>query len=223
MPTKAKLPIPANIPLDRSACFTFQIPDDVEWIGMLFGAVYQLGVWDSYDRDDAHTAKDVADVWKDIIEKAHEGPCGAAPEFYLAENSINCEYTSTLDLFRAINTCDGFDHVYYIHAKEDSIALVTKAGWSCLNLVDDTGVGGHICNVHAFVDSGNASPVWVLTWRDCLNVDHEVSYANDDPEFIHSDFECIWACLQVTTSGLLATDQMTVVVSIDGPILCTAA
>lgn len=49
---------------------TFCIPDHPDWRAALYGAISLMGSWLAWQRDDAHTGKDVAAVWNEIITKA---------------------------------------------------------------------------------------------------------------------------------------------------------
>lgn len=49
-----------------------QIPDDPNHIIAFWGALEQLSKWWNWQRDDAHTAKEVAAVWLDVWKKARE-------------------------------------------------------------------------------------------------------------------------------------------------------
>lgn len=77
MPTKALIPIPQNMTVVGSKCVQISLPDDAEWQGMFWGALSQLSVWSSYDRDVSQSGAYVASIWKSIIEEARESECMA--------------------------------------------------------------------------------------------------------------------------------------------------
>lgn len=81
MPTKARIPIPADLSPAGRRCIAVQVPDDPEWRAMFFGALYQLTTWNAYDRDAGHTAKDVASLWKSLIDDAHSQECAEVLQF----------------------------------------------------------------------------------------------------------------------------------------------
>lgn len=93
MPTKALIPIPQNTAPEGTKCFQFVVPLDSEWLGMFFGALYQLTAWNSYDRDEAHTAADIANVWKDIIATARASECGGAMTITFRQTDCLLEYS----------------------------------------------------------------------------------------------------------------------------------
>jgi len=78
MPPRALLPIPSDLTPTGSKCVRFNLPEDGEWLGMFWGALYHLTVWSSYDRDDTHSAKIVAQVWKNIIDTARASDCSGS-------------------------------------------------------------------------------------------------------------------------------------------------
>lgn len=68
-------------------CFQIEIPDDFHHRAAFFGAIYELTRWYNWQRDDAHTAKDVAAVWKGIWRAAND-------KFYSQQGS--CEMQTLL-------------------------------------------------------------------------------------------------------------------------------
>lgn len=61
-PNRNKMRLPETMP-EGTRCVKVYIPDNIEYVGYLLGAIGRLSqqVW--YDRDAAHTAKDVALLW----------------------------------------------------------------------------------------------------------------------------------------------------------------
>jgi len=219
MPTKALIPLPTVISPEVFTCYQFNLPLDSEWAGMFFGALDQLTRWNSYDRTPGFPlGVAVANVWKGIIADAREGICGDdCPGFYIEVNDINCPNQESLRTSRVVNDC-GFctsrERVHFSRSIIDTIAGVARIGYRCFDFSDDTPCGGHFCQVRAF-QTGIGSPLWVLQWRDCGSVDHEIIQSGGD-EFVYNDFEAIWICLSLN-SNFCAT------VSIDGPVLCGVA
>jgi hypothetical protein len=65
-------------------CITFDIPDEPQHVAAFFGALLQLAYWFNWQRDDAHTGKDVAQVWFDVFNQASQNwldrnCCGNCP------------------------------------------------------------------------------------------------------------------------------------------------
>jgi hypothetical protein len=79
MGQKALIPLPTGGIPSTNRCVQVLVPDSPEFLGMFYGALYQLTVWDSYDRDDTHLAKDVADTWKVVVSDARNSSCTGGP------------------------------------------------------------------------------------------------------------------------------------------------
>lgn len=93
MTHRALIPIPQNVDPVDTRCIQFTVPLDSEWVGMFFGALYQLTAWNSYDRDDDHTAKDIADRWKTIVEDARGSECGESMSITFRQTDCLLEYS----------------------------------------------------------------------------------------------------------------------------------
>lgn len=93
MAHRALIPLPAHTDPTETQCFQFVIPMDTEWLGMFFGALYQLTAWNSYDRDDDHTAAGIADKWKQIISDARESECGTDMTITFRQTDCLLEYS----------------------------------------------------------------------------------------------------------------------------------
>jgi hypothetical protein len=62
-------------------CVSFEIPDDQNHMMAFWGALNELTYWFNWQRDDAHTAREVSYKWQLLIQAAHdrflsENPCG---------------------------------------------------------------------------------------------------------------------------------------------------
>lgn len=51
-------------------CITFDLPDEPQHVAAFFGAILQLAYWFNWQRDEAHTGKDVAAVWQEVFNQA---------------------------------------------------------------------------------------------------------------------------------------------------------
>lgn len=67
-PNSNKKRLPETLPTG-TRCVMVHIPDDIEYVGYLLGALGRLSQQVFYDRDDAHTAKDVAALWNAANQK----------------------------------------------------------------------------------------------------------------------------------------------------------
>jgi len=73
-----RLPAVINPP---TRCLSIDIPDEPNHLAAFWGALQELAYWFSWERDDAHTGKQVSALWFDIIQAAHDrfysdNPCG---------------------------------------------------------------------------------------------------------------------------------------------------
>jgi hypothetical protein len=64
------LPLPPMPPPDQISPVIFCVPDHPDWRASLYGAISLMGSWLAWQRDEAHTGKDVAQVWLNIIHSA---------------------------------------------------------------------------------------------------------------------------------------------------------
>lgn len=72
---KNKWKLPTNPSPEGFFCISVNVPDDPEWIGKFYGQIYMLSQQIYWDRDDAHTAKDVAAKWLDVYSDTLAGGC----------------------------------------------------------------------------------------------------------------------------------------------------
>lgn len=87
------LPDVIDPPNRRGICVS--VPDDPAHLAAFMGALYGLSRWYNWDRDDAHTGKEVAAVWYDVI--THLGECqpssGVTDEMQFRQNGCKLEYS----------------------------------------------------------------------------------------------------------------------------------
>lgn len=76
---KAKWVLPDVINPPTRKCFTILVPNDVQHLAAFRGALLNLASATNWADDEAHTAKDVANVWKGIVVDVTE--CGAGIPF----------------------------------------------------------------------------------------------------------------------------------------------
>lgn len=62
--------LPPMPPPTETRPVTFCVPDHPDWRAALYGAISLMGSWLAWQRDDAHTGKEVAAVWNEIITQA---------------------------------------------------------------------------------------------------------------------------------------------------------
>lgn len=89
-------PLPAP---EGRRCITVAVPDEPQWIALFYGALFRLSqqVW--YDRDAAHSAKDVAAVWQQVyLETLNEtGDCMNGCLCFLRRNPATGRYQYSTD------------------------------------------------------------------------------------------------------------------------------
>lgn len=61
--------LPEVVHPTKTRCFTIEVPDDREYIAAFRGALLDLASAYNWANDSAHTAREVALVWRDIIEQ----------------------------------------------------------------------------------------------------------------------------------------------------------
>jgi len=88
-------------------CFQLEIPNDPGYLSAFYGAIGQLAQWRTWELDDAHTANDVAAVWRAIYFALSPDNCvkpkdvigtGGEDDFMLRQNPDNpCLLESSVD------------------------------------------------------------------------------------------------------------------------------
>lgn len=81
---KAFLPLPDVVNPEGTICITFAVPDNLIHIANFWGVIDKLAHAYNYADDPAHTAVQVASVWRGVVEAAYtsylENECGGTPE-----------------------------------------------------------------------------------------------------------------------------------------------
>lgn len=96
MGQRALFPIPADINPANRRCVLVRVPDDPQHIANFMGALYELTLWLNYDRDTAHSGKDVAAVWYGIYEQLTLDTCpehGTGDDMQFRQNGCKLEYS----------------------------------------------------------------------------------------------------------------------------------
>lgn len=66
------LPFPDPVDPGKTVCIKVTIPDDVQYRGAFWGQMFYLTKWFAWEKDAAHTAKDVAALWQSCIMQSYE-------------------------------------------------------------------------------------------------------------------------------------------------------
>lgn len=67
MPDETRLPLPSTLPED-TWCIKLQIPASTEYMQVLIAALEKLSFWNTWDRDESRTAREVALLWRETLE-----------------------------------------------------------------------------------------------------------------------------------------------------------
>lgn len=219
MPTKALIPLPTEPHPDAFTCVRIAIPNDSEWKAMFWGALDQLTRWNSYDRDEAHTGKDVANQWLAAVETARERACVSCPNFYADFDSVaSCDYTPTEFISFEVPGCDACDpsapSVISVAVAKQTLQPDANVGWVFRDINDDTVVGGRICRLSfaSVQPTGQALPHVVWKYIDCLGTTHETT--RDATFFTELGLEGYAFCFTCSY-------HFSLTFILEGPILCT--
>lgn len=72
---RLRYPLPEVINPPESVCIEVRVPNDIAYISAFWGQMFALTRWYAWLGDNAHTAKDVAAVWRGVYEQAQESEC----------------------------------------------------------------------------------------------------------------------------------------------------
>jgi len=100
----AKWVLPTVIDPPERVCYVVQVPNERQHIAAFLGAIADLASWYSWKEDPAHTAKDVAKVWRDIFDALISRECSmiGGDDVQFRQNgcklefSIDCVHWNTL-------------------------------------------------------------------------------------------------------------------------------
>lgn len=84
--------MPSVFPTD-TRCVTVYVPDDLYYVSQLLGRLHTLSQQIWYNRDEAHTAKDVATLWRNANQQTNDNlinGCNSEKEIKIIEKIINC-------------------------------------------------------------------------------------------------------------------------------------
>ncbi len=173
MPTKALIPLPTQGIPNTNKCVVFFVPDSAEFFGMFWGALYQLTAWNSYYRDEAHSAKAVADTWKVVIDEARLLECSSLCSFdWSLDQDFSSPQSSPSDLFFVSSLANPTYRTWF------GFTAVGGGGLTNMDIVgfdNDTGdpVGGPIGSL--FIHSNdNTALGGSISWIDCAGLTHIV-------------------------------------------------
>lgn len=83
-----------------TVCIQFEVPNDLGYLSAFWGAIGELGFWNSWDRDAQKQGAIVAQRWREIIENARNSSCeGQQMDFILQQQ--NCDIVLLVNGFEA--------------------------------------------------------------------------------------------------------------------------
>lgn len=90
-------------------CTTVQVPDDPQHIAAFLGAIRGLASAYNWQNDTAHTAKDVARVWRDVFDQIVMGNCSIAGSDDMQFRQEGCKLQFSVDCVNWITLYDPTD------------------------------------------------------------------------------------------------------------------
>lgn len=88
--------LPLEIDPSEKVCFQILVPNDLYHIAAFKGQIWELTRWFNWAKDEAHTALEVAEVWKQIYEQVRASE-GCDPMAYLNNVRQNTDNPCTLE------------------------------------------------------------------------------------------------------------------------------
>jgi len=225
MPTKALIPLPTTITPTEFTCYQFNVPTDVEWRAMFWGALDQLTRWNSYERSPGFPlGVAVANTWKDIVAEARASACPdtACPSAFLYEDLIpgitqghdNLRNYWPLDQC-TLNCIGGNPNAYNGWVTLHGFALKTEESLIFVD-GDYNSVGTHVCELRAERIGGFATWFFTLKWQNCLGLVQTQTFAPPANRLEKLNFEAKWIWIECNT-------DFNWTLTFDGPILCGPA
>lgn len=100
--------LPTVINPPDSLCFTVKVPNDQAHIAAFLGALYELTLWMSWQRDSAKRGREAATVWKDIFASLVAQSCELTPSaLHGAEQEDFMPLRVDCDCNVFVTCCDG--------------------------------------------------------------------------------------------------------------------
>lgn len=218
MPTKARIPLPSNLDPGTTKCFQFNVPDDPEWLGMFWGALYNLSVWTAFGRSGDTSAADVASIWRQVIEEARNSECSApCSPVFIGTNSGYNDHTNTTGhsyLVPGCSGCGGDASQVFGHRQLDQD---TQLADQALVFEDnDFGLpsGVHVCEFRAIQVDSTVGNAWNFVYDSCIETD--ITEIQSGIVFYKTDFI-------MKKWGLSSLAPYAFFIAWDGPIICTEA
>jgi len=200
MPSKSLFPIPSDLTPTDMRCVQINIPDDPQWESLFWGSLDQLQLWNSYARTGDTQGKQVADVWKGIIEDAQAGiSCGGGKCFNWKWNnfdnlgcggSVNSDGIAVEIPFGDVCLQERIIHGAQIFTSGPTQYRLALAG---LTAEDSSFCGGPVFILRCHFLSQNNSPSWSVDIVDCSGTNHHYGYTTAG--FILSSFESQQICV----------------------------
>lgn len=188
----AKWPLPDDVYPSGVKCYGMQVPDQPQYLAAWRGAIQGLGHAYNWGDDEAHTAAEVALLWRDFVDEAREIPCATLrePSWFLRQNDNDPELT-TVTLY---DVTDERDISYknrawaaYANPFEPVSPLHMSFDFEQYEGALKVGVRLHNMFIHAAPCGGD--PGIKLHWWDCSDVEHEET--SDSPHIFKADWPVV--------------------------------
>ena len=105
--TEKRFLLPDDPNEQDTICIQFNVPNDLGYLTAFWGAVGELGFWNSWERDPQKQATVVASRWRQIIKDARNSDCAGGPMNFSFQQQ-GCDIVLLVDGFEAARlTLDG--------------------------------------------------------------------------------------------------------------------
>lgn len=94
---RAKWVLPAIVDPPERVCYTIAVPKERQHIAAFLGALQNLGSGAQWADDEAHTAKDVAQVWREIIDNLCASDADALGDCCMECSPVNVPFLPNLE------------------------------------------------------------------------------------------------------------------------------
>lgn len=94
MSEKSRWVLPENVTPEDTICFQIEIPNDPAYLAAFRGAVYNLTVWNNWERDEEHKATQVAQQMWQAYVNIRECPTGGDMQLRLCQTGCGIEYST---------------------------------------------------------------------------------------------------------------------------------
>jgi len=166
-------------------CMQIAVPDDPYWRALFWGAVDQLTLWNSYERDPDHKGKIVADRWRDVFNPDLITPCPEGSKvFWSLDGSVSGQ-SSNRAIFQSLDYNFGVRTLHYHGFADASIGInESKIAIEARDFIDPAGCTVYYLRVDCV--AFGIVPYVNLDWVDCVDFSHHAGVLS--PSFTKFNF-----------------------------------